>query len=47
VACGLDAVLLLIGLYQSAVAPDDYQQALPSRSCHPRPNAWLSMFVWG
>src|SRR5712671_3894796 len=42
------AVLLLIGLYQSAVAPDDYQQGATVKIMFIHvPNAWLSMFVWG
>src|SRR3979411_1456022 len=42
------AILLLIGLYQAAMAPDDYQQgaAVKIMFIHV-PNAWLSMFVWG
>ena len=44
----LTAVLLLIGLYQSAVAPDDYQQGATVKIMFIHvPNAWLSMFVWG
>ena len=42
------AVLLLIGLYQSAMAPDDYQQGATVKIMFIHvPNAWLSMFVWG
>src|SRR5258708_477460 len=42
------AALLLIGLYQSAVAPDDYQQGATVKIMFIHvPNAWLSMFVWG
>src|SRR5450755_1465414 len=42
------AILLLIGLYQSAVAPDDYQQGATVKIMFIHvPNAWLSMFVWG
>src|SRR3954464_3723847 len=42
------AILLLIGLYQSATAPDDYQQGATVRIMFIHvPNAWLSMFVWG
>src|SRR5258705_13670877 len=45
---GLTAILLLIGLYQSAVAPDDYQQGATVKIMFIHvPNAWLSMFVWG
>jgi heme exporter protein C len=40
-------ILLLVGLYLSAAAPDDYQQgaAVKIMFIHV-PNAWLSMFVW-
>src|SRR6266566_4772154 len=42
------AALLLIGLYQSAVAPDDYQQGATVKMMFIHvPNAWLSMLVWG
>src|ERR1700691_3720498 len=42
------AVLLLIGLCQSAMAPDDYQQGATVKIMFIHvPNAWLSMFVWG
>jgi heme exporter protein C len=42
------AILLAIGLYQSAVAPDDYQQGATVKIMFIHvPNAWLSMFVWG
>src|SRR5947209_4180240 len=42
------AVLLAIGLYQSAMAPDDYQQGATVKIMFIHvPNAWLSMFVWG
>src|ERR1700730_15311408 len=42
------AALLLIALYQSAVAPDDYQQGATVKIMFIHvPNAWLSMFVWG
>src|SRR3954464_9587227 len=45
---GLTFVLLLIGLYQSAMAPDDYQQGATVKIMFIHvPNAWLSMFVWG
>ena len=41
------AFLLLIGLYQSAVAPDDYQQGATVKIMFIHvPNAWLSMLVW-
>src|SRR5438309_7200943 len=44
----LTAILLLIGLYQSAMAPDDYQQGATVKIMFIHvPNAWLSMFVWG
>src|SRR5213083_2645819 len=43
----LTAILLLIGLYQSAVAPDDYQQGATVKIMFIHvPNAWLSMFGW-
>ena len=42
------AILLAIGLYQSALAPDDYQQGATAKIMFVHvPNAWLSMFVWG
>src|SRR3981081_2973501 len=42
------ALLLLIGLYQSFMAPDDYQQGATVKIMFIHvPNAWLSMFVWG
>ena len=41
------AVLLLIGLYLSATAPDDYQQGATVKIMFIHvPNAWLSMLVW-
>src|ERR1700729_412195 len=41
------AILLLIGLYQSAMAPDDYQQGATVKIMFIHvPNAWLSMLVW-
>ena len=41
-------ILLLIGLYQSAMAPDDYQQDATVKIMFIHvPNAWLSMLVWG
>src|SRR2546429_273740 len=44
----LTAIPLLIGLFQSAVAPDDYQQGATVKIMFIHvPNAWLSMFVWG
>src|SRR5690349_12309725 len=42
------AILLAVGLYQSATAPDDYQQGATVKIMFIHvPNAWLSMFVWG
>ena len=42
------AILLAIGLYLSAMAPDDYQQGATVKIMFIHvPNAWLSMFVWG
>jgi len=42
------AIVLAIGLYQSAVAPDDYQQGATVKIMFIHvPNAWLSMLVWG
>ena len=42
------AILLTIGLYQSAMAPDDYQQGATVKIMFIHvPNAWLSMLVWG
>src|SRR5436190_3593049 len=44
----LTAILLLIGLFQSAVAPDDYQQGATVKIMFIHvPNAWLAMAVWG
>src|ERR671936_1552946 len=44
---GLTVIVLLIGLYQSATAPDDYQQGATVKIMFIHvPNAWLSMFVW-
>ena len=41
-------LLLAIGLYQAALAPDDYQQGATVKIMFIHvPNAWLSMFVWG
>src|SRR5438309_4517522 len=41
-------ILLTIGLYQAATAPDDYQQGATVKIMFIHvPNAWLSMFVWG
>ncbi|WOH82012.1 heme ABC transporter permease [Bradyrhizobium sp. BEA-2-5] len=45
---GVTVILLAIGLYQSALAPDDYQQGATVKIMFIHvPNAWLSMFVWG
>src|SRR5215470_1886994 len=45
---GASAILLLVGLYQAAMAPDDYQQGATVKIMFIHvPNAWLSMFVWG
>src|ERR1700736_3374341 len=42
------AILLALGLYQSAVAPDDYQQGATVKIMFIHvPNAWVSMMVWG
>ena len=41
-------ILLLVGLQQSWMAPDDYQQGATVKIMFIHvPNAWLSMFVWG
>ena len=41
------AIVLAIGLYQSATAPDDYQQGATVKIMFIHvPNAWLSMLVW-
>jgi len=43
----LTAVVFAIGLTQSALAPDDYQQGATVKIMFVHvPNAWLSMFVW-
>src|SRR6202008_2460762 len=40
-------IVLLVGLYMSAAAPDDYQQGATVKIMFIHvPNAWLSMFVW-
>jgi heme exporter protein C len=45
---GATVILLAIGLTQSALAPDDYQQGATVKIMFIHvPNAWLSMFVWG
>jgi heme exporter protein C len=42
------AIVLAIGLTQSVMAPDDYQQGATVKIMFIHvPNAWLSMFVWG
>src|SRR5215469_16239581 len=44
---GLTAIVLLIGLYQSVTAPDDYQQGATVKIMFIHvPIAWLSMLVW-
>src|ERR1041385_5933423 len=44
----ITAILLAIGFYQAAMAPDDYQQGATVKIMFIHvPNAWLSMFVWG
>jgi heme exporter protein C len=41
------AIVLAVGLYLSATAPDDYQQGATVKIMFIHvPNAWLSMFVW-
>lgn len=41
------AVLMVLGLYLSWTAPDDYQQGATVKIMFIHvPNAWLSMFVW-
>ena len=44
---GATAILLLVGFYQAAMAPDDYQHGAVVKIMFIHvPNAWLSMFVW-
>src|SRR5438270_10661545 len=44
---GATAILLAIGLYQSVMAPDDYQQGATVKNMFLHvPNAWLSMAAW-
>ena len=44
---GITALLMLFGLQQSYMAPDDYQQGATVKIMFVHvPNAWLSMFVW-
>ncbi|MGH6715567.1 MAG: heme ABC transporter permease [Bradyrhizobium sp.] len=41
------AIVLVIGLYQSAMAPNDYQQGATVKIMFIHvPNAWLASFVW-
>jgi len=41
------SIVLTVGLYLSATAPDDYQQGATVKIMFIHvPNAWLSMFVW-
>src|ERR1700749_2187547 len=45
---GLTAILLAIGLYQSMLAPDDYQQGATVKIMFLHvPSAWLGMLGWG
>src|SRR6186713_3498650 len=44
---GVTAILLLVGFYQAAMAPDDYQQGATVKIMFVHvPNAWLAMGVW-
>src|SRR5215204_5881710 len=44
---GVTAILLLIGFYQAAMAPDDYQQGATVKIMFIHvPSAWLAMFCW-
>src|SRR6476659_2229721 len=44
---GATAILLLVGLFQCAMAPDDYQQGATVKIMFIHvPSAWLSMGVW-
>ena len=44
---GVTALLMLVGLQQAYMAPDDYQQGATVKIMFVHvPNAWLSMFVW-
>jgi heme exporter protein C len=44
----ITTVLLVTGLYQSAMAPDDYQQGATVKIMFIHvPAAWLGMFAWG
>ncbi len=43
----ITALVLAIGLYQSAIAPDDYQQGATVKIMFIHvPSAWLSMGIW-
>ncbi len=45
---GLTVILLAIGLYQSMLAPDDYQQGATVKIMFLHvPSAWLGMLGWG
>jgi heme exporter protein C len=45
---GLTAILLAVGLYQSMLAPDDYQQGATVKIMFLHvPSAWLGMLGWG
>ena len=45
---GLTAIVLAIGLYQSMLAPDDYQQGATVKIMFLHvPSAWLGMLGWG
>ena len=45
--CAATAIVLVIGLYQSAMAPNDYQQGATVKIMFIHvPNAWLASFVW-
>src|ERR1700735_892681 len=45
---GLTAIVLAIGLYQSMLAPDDYQQGATVKFMFLHvPSAWLGMLGWG
>jgi heme exporter protein C len=45
---GLTVILLAIGLYQSVLAPDDYQQGATVKIMFLHvPSAWLGMLGWG
>src|ERR1700742_313636 len=45
---GLTAIVLAVGLYQSILAPDDYQQGATVKIMYLHvPSAWLGMLAWG